>query len=196
MTQIVTRDPAAPKKSTTGRSVSPAVRGLRLWFRVASTVAPRVAERQAAAIFMTPRRRPAADVRAEPRGASRVLMTKGGFALSGWEWGMGPKPVVLLVHGWGGLAADMAAVAESLVDQGYRAVAFDMPAHGRSPGKRSNLVEWVRALRAIERWAGGFAAMVGHSFGAAAVTFALEEGVRAERAVLISPAPGPMHFLE
>jgi pimeloyl-ACP methyl ester carboxylesterase len=155
-----------------------------------------VAESHAATIFRTPRRRKEADVRREPAGARRVRVDWEGGRLAGWEWGIGHKPLVLLVHGWSGLAGDMHVVASALVDAGCRAVAFDMPAHGTSPGRRTSLVEWLQALRAIDRWSGGLAGAVGHSFGATAVTLALEEGLGAPRAVLVSPAPGPMHYVE
>jgi len=163
---------------------------------VASVLAPRVAERQAAAMFLTPRRRPVAHRRRHPRGARAVLMDAGGLALHGWEWGLGPKPRVLLVHGWGGLASDLSTIAEALVERGFRVLAFDMPAHGRSSGRRTTLVEWVRALRAVEGWAGGLDAVVGHSFGTAALALALEEGLRARRAVLLAPSPGPLQALD
>lgn len=187
---------AAPKKRTNVRSVPPSVRGLRLYFRVASTVAPSVAERQAASIFLTPRRRKAADVARLPAGATMVHLNHDDIRITGWEWGIGLKPVVLLVHGWSGLASDFESIALALVDEGFRVVAFDMPAHGRSPGKHTTLVEFVRSLHAIERWCGGIAGVVGHSFGATAAILALEEGLRAPRAVIISPGPGPMHYLE
>ena len=187
---------AAPKKRTNVRPVRPSVRGLRLYFRVASTVAPSIAERQAASIFLTPRRRSANDVARVPVGAARVHLDQGDIRLSGWEWGIGRKPVVLLVHGWSGLAADFESIAHALVDEGFRVLAFDMPAHGSSPGKRTTLVEFVRSLHAIERWCGGIAGVVGHSFGATAAILALEDGLRAPRAVIISPGPGPMHYLD
>jgi pimeloyl-ACP methyl ester carboxylesterase len=172
------------------------MRGIRIWFRLASIVAPRVAERQAAAMFLTPQRRPAAHRRRHPRGARPVLMTGDGLGLQGWEWGLGAKPIALLVHGWGGLASDMTAIAEALLEGGRRVLAFDMPGHGRSPGRRTSLVEWVRALGAIERWAGGIDAVVGHSFGTAALALALEEQMQARRAVLLAPSPGPMDALD
>ncbi|HYD53810.1 MAG TPA: alpha/beta fold hydrolase [Gemmatimonadaceae bacterium] len=169
---------------------------MRAWFRVASAVAPTVAERQAATIFCTPKRRRSRDVERVPPGARRVLLDHGDHRLVGWEWGLGTKPIVLLVHGWSGIGSDMAPVAEALVDEGFRALAFDMPAHGKSPGKQTSLAEWLEAIAAIDRWTGGLAGVLGHSFGATAATLALEAGLSAPRAVLIAPAPGPMHYID
>jgi len=184
------------EKSTIGRSVPIRVRGLRAWFRVTSVLAPAVAERHAATLFRTPRRRKAHHVARVPAAARRVLLADGRQQLVGWEWGIGPKPIVLLVHGWSGLASDMETIATALVGAGFRALAFDMPAHGHTPGVRTSLVEWIAALQAIDRWTGGLAGIVGHSFGGTATTLGLEAGLSAPRAVLISPASGPLLYVE
>ncbi|MGZ5446135.1 MAG: alpha/beta hydrolase [Thermoanaerobaculia bacterium] len=47
-----------------------------------------------------------------------------------WSWGEGPA--VLLVHGWGGHAAQFQSFVEPLVRAGFRAIAFDAPSHGSS----------------------------------------------------------------
>lgn len=103
---------------------------------------------------------------------------------------------MLLVHGWGGCASDMASLAAGLVRAGFRVVIFDMPAHGRSAGHRTSLPEWLRAMRAMEQALGAFDAVVGHSFGATATALALEEGLRARGAVLLAPPAGPRYFIE
>ena len=43
-------------------------------------------------------------------------------------------PVALLVHGWGGHARQLLALADSLAQHGLRPVLLEMPAHGRSAG--------------------------------------------------------------
>src|SRR3954471_16290637 len=53
-------------------------------------------------------------------------------------------PVVLLVHGWGGHAGQMLALAGKLSAQGLRPVIVEMPAHGRSGGSVSNLPQFAR----------------------------------------------------
>jgi pimeloyl-ACP methyl ester carboxylesterase len=169
---------------------------LRGWFRIASVIAPGVAERQAASIFLTPRRRHSQHVARTPADARVVRLDFADTHILGWEWGEPTDPVVLLVHGWSGLATDMEILGRAVGLRGLRAIAFDMPAHGRSPGTRTSGVEWMRAMAAIQDWAGEIAAVVGHSFGTAALTFALEEDLRARCAVMISPAPAPSVYLE
>ena len=171
---------------------------LRLWFGVAGRIAPRMAERQAAALFLTPRRRRPRDPVVEGLPALELDLHAAGHRIAGWSWGSGPA--VLLVHGWSGRAADMAPVAGRLARAGFRAVAIDMPAHGRSPGRRTSLAEWMRVLPAVARQitpdtTESLHAIVGHSFGAPAVTLALEAGLSARGAVLLAPARGPALFL-
>jgi pimeloyl-ACP methyl ester carboxylesterase len=120
-------------------------------------------------------------------------MNAGGFRVLGWSLGDGP--VVLLVHGWSGLADDMSELATGLARAGFRAVSFDLPAHGASPGRRTSLVEWVRVLRSLSEQLGGVQVLIGHSLGAVAVTLALEAGVPAQGAVLLAPPMGPTLFL-
>jgi pimeloyl-ACP methyl ester carboxylesterase len=183
--------------STNGRSVPLTVRAVRAWFRVASVVAPRAVERQAANLFLAPPRKRRNDPPLEDPAEERHAMTvrDGEMRVAAWSWGTGPA--VLLAHGWGGAAADMAPLAGELQRAGYRAILFDFPAHGRSAGRRTNMVEWLRTLRAVAAEVGALHALAGHSFGGAAVALAMAEHEMDVRgAVLMAPALGPVYFLE
>ena len=186
-----------PNKSTNGRAVPLAARAMRTWFRMAASVAPRAAERQAASLFLTPIRTRKKGPRMEDPSAGRYALTvrEGELHVAAWSWGRGPA--VLLAHGWGGTAADMVPLAEELQRAGYRAVLFDFPAHGRSLGKRTNMVEWLRVMRAVAAAVGPLHAVVGHSFGAATITIALaEHGMDVRGAVLLAPVIGPTLFVD
>ena len=171
------------------------VRLLRTWFRVASYLLPGVAERQAARLFLTPRKRPATPQAIGGVQPREVRMEVEGERLVGWIWG-DDGPPVLLVHGWSGRAADMAAIAARLAADGMRAIAFDMPAHGASAGRRTSLAVWMKILPQIGARYGPLSAVVGHSFGGAAAILSLDAGLDARRAVLIAPPTGPAYFLE
>jgi pimeloyl-ACP methyl ester carboxylesterase len=170
------------------------VRLLRLWFAAASRLAPGVAERHAARLFLTPRRRTPRDPALPGHTARRLDLVASGFPVVAWSWGEGPT--VLLVHGWSGRAADLDAMASALVQGGFRAVAVDLPAHGRSPGRRTSLAEWRLLLPDLAEQLGGVHAVIAHSLGAAAATLALEAGLRARGAVLIAPPRGPTEFVD
>ena len=191
----------------TRSSIRPAVLLTRLWFAALGRLAPRRAERQAARLFLTPRR-PRARRHAEQALAhggarlERLVVEAGGRRLTGWSVGAGPA--VLLLHGWSGAATDMAPMALALARAGFRAVAFDLPAHGGSPGRRTSMAEWLRVLPALAAHAaraaggvrGGLHAVIGHSLGGAALALALEAGLDARGAVLVASPLGPRYFLE
>ncbi|HEX2208833.1 MAG TPA: alpha/beta fold hydrolase [Longimicrobium sp.] len=170
---------------------------MRAWFRAASAVAPRAAERQAASLFLTPPRKKANGVVLEDAESGRYALEvrAGELRVAAWSWGAGPA--VLLAHGWGGTAADMAPLAERLQAAGYRAVLFDFPAHGRSAGRRTNMVEWLRVMKAVAATIGPVHAVAGHSFGAATIALALaEHGMDVRGAVLLAPVIGPALFVD
>ena len=75
------------------------------------------------------------------------------------------RKTVVLVHGWTSEAAFMTAFVEPLRRSGMRVVAFDFPAHGHSPGRRTNLAECARAMLAVCDHYGPIHAAVAHSFG-------------------------------
>jgi pimeloyl-ACP methyl ester carboxylesterase len=187
----------AYRKSTNGRTTPFALRAVRTWFRMAAAVAPRAAERQAASLFLTPNPKRKNTAQLEDPSAGRYALTvrEGELQVAAWSWGSGPA--VLLAHGWGGCASDMAPLAAELERAGYRAVLFDFPAHGRSLGKRTNMVEWLRVMRAVVAAVGPLHAVVGHSFGGAAMAIALaEHGMDVQGAVLLAPVIGPTLFVD
>jgi pimeloyl-ACP methyl ester carboxylesterase len=72
---------------------------------------------------------------------------------------------VMLAHGWTSEAAFMTAFIEPLRRSGFRVVAFDFPAHGQSPGQRTNLADCARAMLSVCEHYGPVDAVVAHSFG-------------------------------
>jgi pimeloyl-ACP methyl ester carboxylesterase len=104
--------------------------------------------------------------------------------LAATAWGTGPT--VLLAHGWESRRTHWSAFVGPLAEAGFRAVAVDAPAHGESPGRMTNVLEYALMLVDAGRQIGPLAGVVGHSFGAAAAAIALGRGLEATRAVLIS----------
>jgi pimeloyl-ACP methyl ester carboxylesterase len=102
-----------------------------------------------------------------------------------FEWGTGP--LTILVHGWGGRAAQMAPLAVALANNGYRCVAIDISGNG-APGPRftkwSNFIhELEGAMRALNT---GAFAVIGHSSGGTTMMAARRNGrIRAQRYVCI-----------
>lgn len=183
-----------PKKSTNVRSfLPPGLRWLRLGFRALQAVAPDAAERWAARLFFTPRRA-RSTARLAPAGLAPLAfeVSVGGETVAAWSWGDGPA--VLLAHGWEGRAGQLMPLVPPLVAAGFRAVAFDMPAHGASTGRTVTVLDMGRALAAVAAAVGPLHAVIAHSLGGAAAALALDGGLVAERVVLLAPAAEPSHF--
>ncbi len=127
-----------------------------------------------------------------------------GTRLVTYAWG-GDK-AILLAHGWGSRASHMALLGRGLARKGFRVVAFDGPAHGRSrlPGESplTSGFAFGRAIHAVAEAMGPFHAVVGHSVGASAVVWtAVGVGLLAsyrihmEKIVLLSCPPGINQFI-
>ncbi|MFQ5557881.1 MAG: alpha/beta fold hydrolase [Acidimicrobiales bacterium] len=91
----------------------------------------------------------------------RVRIATGGCDLSGTD------PAVVLVHGAGGDRTAWQLQTRWLAHHGYRAVAADLPGHGRSEGPAlgsiAAMAEWLVDLIAVLDL--GRAHLVGHSMG-------------------------------
>jgi len=162
---------------------TPSVRRAYGWLcRWAPALAARLAYRQLA----TPPR--AVSGRWPPAIRERMRTRRlpcGVGELAVYEGGQGPT--VLLVHGWGSNAMHLGRMVFPLLNAGFRVVAFDAPAHGRSSGRATDMVEFANAVAAVARHAGPLHAVIGHSFGAAMAMFAARDwGIAASRLVLIS----------
>lgn len=194
---------ASPEKSTTDRAQAMAPPLVRAYFSALQALAPRVAEWHATRLFFTPQRRP----RRAPGDLAGFAATPfrvrvGREVMKGWRYGSGPA--VAFVHGWGGSAHDWLPLAGRVAASGHTAVICDFPAHGASTGKRTTLPEMARALHALAdelafTARGRFEPLrgiVAHSFGGAATSLAVRDGLLVDRVALIAPVAHPMSFLD
>jgi len=157
----------------------------RAAFRTWGTLFPGHATRWFERALLTPRPVPALDVPAPTAMHVVRRLPYGTGWLTTTEWGTGPA--VLLVHGWGGRARSFDAFVDPLVAAGYRAVTVDLPAHGTSDGRRTNLIESAGAVLQAGRAAGPLAGIITHSFGGAVTALACHHGLRAGRIVMLAP---------
>ncbi|MDX1252845.1 MAG: alpha/beta hydrolase [Gammaproteobacteria bacterium] len=159
---------------------------LKIAFCILGFFAPALAARVGVRLFYTPRRRQPSEWETQLQNSGAAFAASGAeFPLQAISWGSGP--LVLLVHGWEGRGTQLGRFVMPLVDAGFRVVAFDGPAHGRSPGRPTTLPEFAAAIVALCRELGPLYGIVGHSFGAAAASIALQNGISAEKAVFVSP---------
>jgi len=170
---------------------------LRLGFRLGGSVLPSAASWVAVWLFTKPYRSPILPKEGELLAKARCydLDHKNG-KLAVMEWGDGP--VVLCIHGWSSRGLRFSSLIEVLADAGYRLVAFDAPAHGRSSGSHIDLMEYVDALMQVSGKVGPLHGIIAHSFGATATLLALERGLTAEKVVFFSALNGlrgPLDYL-
>jgi pimeloyl-ACP methyl ester carboxylesterase len=159
---------------------------LRTFFVALSLTSPRLAGRIALRLFCTPRRHHLPDWEKQVAAGGERLQIGPRLAAHAWGRSGDGGPTVLLLHGWEGRGTQLGRFADPFVKAGYRVIAVDLPAHGESPGRRTDLIECTEALRKIGRDLGSLAAVVAHSFGGAVTTLALERGLDAQAVALIA----------
>jgi pimeloyl-ACP methyl ester carboxylesterase len=82
-------------------------------------------------------------------------------------WSIGSGPLVVLVHGWGGIGAQMAPLAVQLATAGFRCVLFDALGHGQSADTKIGFNTFSDDSAALSsQLAEPVHAFIGHSAGA------------------------------
>jgi pimeloyl-ACP methyl ester carboxylesterase len=125
-----------------------------------------------------------------------------GRLLQLYEWGPDASAAprsVLLLHGWGSHAPRWSVFIRGIVARGWRAVALDAPAHGRSAGSRATLAQFRAALDTVIGAAGPIDAAVAHSLGALALLMRLADPSARpplKAAVLVSLPPDLGYLLD
>lgn len=150
-----------------------ALRWLRVQLAVLQVVAPAWAFRLAWRLFTTPRPQPVKAWEAAALAGSRAgQVPYDDSAVAIYEWGPAAAPAVVLVHGWEHRASFWGAWVAPLRAAGYRVLALDGPAHGRTAGRQTTPPEFGRAVQAVVNYAGlsgPVRGVVAHSFGAVSV---------------------------
>jgi len=106
----------------------------------------------------------------------------------------GTGPTVLLVHGWEGSAFRMSAIAKKLLDKNLRVVLFDFPAHGFSPGKKTNIIEVSSIIQTLAAQEKDLLAIISHSLGGVCAGHAIKAGIKPEYFISIG-APTSMEYI-
>src|SRR6185436_19892625 len=113
---------------------------LRAAFRMLCAIAPALASRIAFRLWFTPSGPRVSDAaRAFLATGETLDLTVNGRHVAAWIWASEPRgrgPAIVLMHGWGGYAAQMQSFVAPLTAAGFRVIAFDAPAHGRSGASR------------------------------------------------------------
>lgn len=208
--------PIAQAVNSTNVRTSPwLMRALSFGLRAAEDASPALAARLGETLmFRTTRRALREDESALlARAHAFEVFSPTAGTIAAWSWGEGP--VVVLVHGWNGRGAQLGTFVEPLVSRGFQVVTFDAPGHGRSPGSRSSMIAFADALDAVldavRPLIGNVHAIVSHSMGGPATTYAMhrrrvapgagleralgDDGLPSERFVFIAPPTDLREFV-
>jgi pimeloyl-ACP methyl ester carboxylesterase len=175
---------------------------VRIGFRLLSAVAPRRAATIGARLwFAVPRPPISAEAREFLATGQPFEISVGGTPVAGWKWGAGEP--VLLMHGWGGYAAQLQSFVEPVVRAGFQAVALDAPSHGMSgPSqlgpKHATLFDFADAMLAASRQMAVVAGVIAHSGGCAAAAWALRRQPNwpVRHMVFIAPFGSPARYMK
>ena len=136
------------------------------------------------------RRLPPSDAEQAALASARRLNYGAENRHAAWSWGQGPA--VILAHGWGGAAAQMAPLAVQIASLGFQAIAIDITGHGASPGDRTRWEWLIRDVALAAQTFGPLHAAVGHSAGGLAIMAARAlKGLRAQRYACICAPSHP-----
>ncbi|MGO7182056.1 alpha/beta hydrolase [Rhizobium brockwellii] len=185
----------------------------RLGFSALQAVSPDLAGRAAFQLFCrTPSPRPSGAKAKAAHAAGAALLASaerftlrlgGGLQAHAYRLNggaRGKRKRYLVTHGWGSSAAYMAELVSMLSATGAEVVALDFPGHGRSGGRFLHMGLAVETIAAAQTRFGAFDAVIGHSFGGAALMVSAVgllpgvASVTAERLALIG-APSEMAWL-
>jgi len=190
----------ALQATSTFYQASPVLRVSRLALAATQRLWPSLAVRAATRLFGTP---------LPPRWLQRKERWDPRWQAQRWPFEDGSltvrtrdvepdAPSVLLVHGWGGHAGQLLALADAIAAEGLRPVLLDLPAHGANAGKVSNLPQFARAIdyaaACLQQHGHQLHAIVAHSLGANAAAFVTSRGVATARLVLLAPPASPRDY--
>ncbi|RAV30385.1 alpha/beta fold hydrolase [Sinomicrobium soli] len=175
------------KKATGYRQTIEIPKSIRLTGKVLQSLSPALATRYAARLFISPFRYPlpGREQHMDERSRQHKHTVSGiGKEIVVYEYGESVHRV-LLVHGWSGRGTQLVKIADALLEAGYATVSFDAPAHGKAPGKTSDMSEFIDAAMMLEKEYGPFKAAIGHSLGGMTLLNAVKKGMQLEKLVTI-----------
>ncbi len=151
---------------------------LKLRFRFLSLISPKYAAKYAIDIFSKPHFQKIRERERKFLNDANIIRIKNQPEdIILYETGNKAGKPVLMVHGWDSNPGSLSGIAYKLIELGYHIFALNVPAHGISKAKSTNMLETAIIINKILdnfKDMGTFS-FVTHSFGSGAVSFALSE---------------------
>ncbi|GAL04215.1 predicted hydrolase or acyltransferase [Photobacterium aphoticum] len=102
-------------------------------------------------------------------------------------YSLGEGPTWVLGHGWSGSATQFFPLMAHIAAAGFKALAFDNPAHGESEGQYGHLPGFVRALDGVLDAQSSIAGVIAHSMGGAMVLESQHASLVGKPVLLVAP---------
>lgn len=150
-------------------------------------ISPKLATKFAAKLFTTPIKHkiPKREFQMDKESVQKtVFIPSINKEIVVYHYGKAEKKI-LLVHGWSGRGTQLVKIAEELVNLGYSTISFDAPAHGKSKGNSSIMIEFIASILELEKQFGPFEFAIGHSLGGMSILNAIREKLKVKKAVII-----------
>ena len=176
-----------PKKKQKQAQVIEIPKAILFIAKFLQAVSPSLTTKFAAKLFTTPIRHklPKRELHMERESVQKsIVVTEIQKEIVVYEYGKSNKKI-LLVHGWSGRGTQLVKIADELLKLGYMTISFDAPAHGKSKGNSSIMIEFIASILEIEKQYGPFEFAIGHSLGGMSVLNAIKQNLQVKKAVII-----------
>ncbi|UXX79685.1 alpha/beta hydrolase [Reichenbachiella carrageenanivorans] len=165
---------------------------IQLYFRFLSSLSPKLAANQAFELFQKPLNK---KIRKKElpfyETAKSFSLKHQQEDIQCYELGDPTHPLVLMVHGWESNAASLSAIATPLAEAGHHVILFNLPAHGYSKLKKTNIKRCKDVFLAVvaHLQPKGRFSIISHSFGSAVTSFALSKSSYAVDQLIFLTSP-------
>lgn len=150
-------------------------------------ISPKLATKFAAKLFTTPIKHkiPKREFQMDNESVQeKVFVPSINKEIIVYHYGKAEKKI-LLVHGWSGRGTQLVKIADELIKLGYSIISFDAPAHGKSKGNSSIMIEFIESILELEKQFGPFEFAIGHSLGGMSILNAIREKLKVRKVVII-----------
>jgi pimeloyl-ACP methyl ester carboxylesterase len=150
-------------------------------------ISPKLATKFVAKLFTTPIKHkiPKREFHMDKESLQKIIFVPSiNKEIVVYHYGKSEKKI-LLVHGWSGRGTQLVKIADELLNLGYLTISFDAPAHGKSKGNSSIMVEFIASVLELEKQFGPFEFAIGHSLGGMSILNAIRENLKVRKVVII-----------
>lgn len=167
-----------------------AIKYVRTKFALLSTISKRKAAEKAFKLFCTPQYRNRKKLPAIFEQSEKLRIQFKGHTIQGFRWNAASEKKILILHGFESSVVNFDRYVKPLIKKGYCVLAFDAPAHGRSSGKKIDIILYKDFIDYINKQFGIIKGFIAHSLGGLALSLSIEgwEHDHTYKVVYIAPA--------